>query len=126
DTLMPTADRTFAALLDDLSVRGLLDETLVVWMGEMGRTPRINSDAGRDHWGNCMSVVLAGGGIAGGRVYGASDSQAAVPKDSPVTSADLLTTIYYGLGVDPHPESPDSVGRPIRICNGQVIPQLLG
>jgi uncharacterized protein (DUF1501 family) len=124
--LMPTADRAYAALLDDLSVRGLLDETLVVWMGEMGRTPRINSAAGRDQWVNCMSMALAGGGVAGGRVYGASDSQAAVPRDNPVTAADLATTIYYCLGVDPHIEFPDLQGRPTRICNGQVVAGLFG
>jgi hypothetical protein len=124
--LMPPTDRAFAALLDDLSERGLLEETLVVWMGEMGRTPRINSAAGRDHWGRCMSAVLAGGGIAGGRVHGTSDSQAAAPKDNPITAADLATSIYYALGVDPHIEFPDPVGRPTRICNGAVIPQLFG
>src|SRR5262245_6665746 len=124
--LMPPTDRAYAALLDDLSARGLLEETLVVWMGEMGRTPRINNAAGRDHWFNCMSVVLAGGGVAGGRVYGASDSQAAVPRDSPVHVADLTTTIYSCLGVDPHIEFPDPVGRPTRICNGQVFPGLIG
>jgi hypothetical protein len=124
--LMPPTDRAFATLLDDLSGRGLLEETLVVWMGEMGRTPRVNNQAGRDHWGNCLTVVLAGGGLSGGRVHGASDSQAAIPKDSPIRSADLATTIYYCLGVDPHTEFPDLVGRPTRICNGQVVPQLLG
>jgi hypothetical protein len=124
--LMPPTDRAFAALLNDLSERGLLEDTLVVWMGEMGRTPRINSAAGRDHWGRCMSAVLAGGGIAGARVHGTSDSQAAVPKDNAISAADLATTIYYGLGVDPHTEFPDLVGRPTRICNGQVIPQLFG
>lgn len=125
-TLMPTADRAYAALLSDLSVRGLLEETLVVWMGEMGRTPRINNAAGRDHWVTCMSVVLAGGGIRGGNIFGASDSQGAVPKDSPVNAADLATTIYNCLGVDPHTEFPDLLGRPTRICNGQVVPGLFG
>jgi Uncharacterized protein conserved in bacteria len=90
----------------------------------MGRTPRINNAAGRDHWVNCMSVVLAGGGIRGGNIFGASDSQGAVPRDNPVHAADLATTIYYCLGVDPHTEFPDLLGRPTRICNGQVIPAL--
>jgi uncharacterized protein (DUF1501 family) len=125
-SLMPPTDRTYAALLDDLSERGLLEETLVVWMGEMGRTPRINNAAGRDHWVKCMSVVLAGAGIKGGRVYGTSDSRAAYPKDNPVVYCDLITTIYSCLGVDPHTEFPDLQGRPTRICNGQVIPGLIG
>src|SRR5262249_44381340 len=122
--LMPPTDRAYAALLEDLSVRGLLDETLVIWMGEMGRTPRINNEAGRDHWVKCMSVVLAGGGVAGGRVYGASDSHAAYPKDNHVDYRDLFTSIYSCLGVDPHTELPDPQGRPLRVCNGQVIPGL--
>jgi hypothetical protein len=126
NTLMPPTDRAFAALLDDLEARGLLDETLVVWMGEFGRTPRIDREGGRDHWGPCSSVVLAGGGIPGGRVYGSSDSHAAYPRDHPVGYRDLITTIYYALGVDPHTELPDRVGRPTRICNGQVIRALFG
>jgi uncharacterized protein (DUF1501 family) len=126
NALMPPTDRAFAALLDDLSARGLLEETLVVWMGEFGRTPRIDREGGRDHWGACSSVVLAGAGIGGGRIYGSSDSKAAYPRDNPVGYRDLITSIYYRLGVDPHTELPDRVGRPTRICNGVVIPSLLG
>ena len=77
------ADRGFAALLDDLADRGLLDETLVVWMGDMGRTPKVNTGAGRDHWSFCYSVVLAGGGVRGGQVYGSSDRARGVPLDQP-------------------------------------------
>src|SRR5262249_19782290 len=82
--LMPMMDQCCSALIEDLSVRGLLDETLVVWFGEFGRTPRFNGAAGRDHWGNCFSLALAGGGIKGGTVYGASDKQAAYPIDGKV------------------------------------------
>src|SRR5439155_15455535 len=79
--LMPIADQAFSALIEDLEARGLLDETLVVWFGEFGRTPRFNGNAGRDHWGHCFSLALAGGGVRGGVVYGASDRHAAYPTD---------------------------------------------
>ncbi len=90
-------------------MRGLLDETLVVMLGEFGRTPKINKAAGRDHWGACQSVVLAGGGIRGGQVYGSSDAQAAYPKSNPVSPEDVIATIYHALGISP--ESPDSRSR---------------
>src|SRR4029079_5657545 len=81
ETLLPPTDHVLAALMDDLDNRGMLDETLVVWMGDMGRTPRINGAAGRDHWSFCYSVVLAGGGIRGGQVLGSSDRAAAYPAE---------------------------------------------
>src|SRR5439155_16986581 len=99
--LVPPMETAFAALLDDLSERGLLDSTLVVWMGDFGRTPTINKDAGRDHWPQCYSVVLAGGGIRGGQTIGASDKIGAHPSDHPITPADLHATIFRLLGYDP-------------------------
>jgi hypothetical protein len=126
ERLAPPADRAFAALLDDLSERGLLDETLVVWMGEFGRSPRVNAKGGREHWPHCQSVVLAGGGIVGGQVYGASDRIAAYPADAPVAPADLGATILHGLGVDPGIILRDRAGRPERACEGSPLRALLG
>ena len=121
--LMPPTDRGFAALLEDLSMRGLLDQTLVVWMGEFGRTPNVFPSPGgaRDHWPKCQSVVLAGGGIKGGQVYGSSAKDAGYPRDNPVHTNDLGTTIYHCLGVGADTEVPDQLGRPNRICSGNVV-----
>lgn len=126
DTLLPGTDRAVSALLEDLRLRGLLDETLVVWMGDMGRTPRINPSAGRDHWSFCYSVVLAGGGIRGGQVLGSSDRSAAYPAMNPVGPADIAATIYRCLGIDPAAHVMDQQGRPISICPGKPIEALLG
>jgi hypothetical protein len=115
---LPNLDQTYSALMEDLEVRGLLDETLVVMMGEMGRTPRINKEAGRDHWTFCYSVVLAGAGIKGGSVYGSSDAHAAFIKDNPVHIRDLCATIYECLGIDPEMTVSDPQGRPIPIAHG--------
>ena len=109
--LHPAAGPRLRALLEDLHDRGLLDETLVVAVGEFGRTPKINAAQGRDHWGACQSALLAGGGIRGGQVYGASDAHAAYVKDNPVSPEDLLATIYHALGLsrrrgDPRPRQP--------------------
>ena len=104
--LAPTADQAFAALVDDLAARGLLDETLVVCMAEFGRTPKFNGRAGRDHWGPVFSVALAGGGIRGGMVYGASDAQGAYPKDGRVLPQDLHATIYHLLGIPKRRRNP--------------------
>jgi hypothetical protein len=131
--LMPPADLAFSTLLDDLASRGLLDETLVVWTGEFGRTPKIgqvNSDAGagkdgRDHWPNCFTSVLAGGGVRGGIVYGASDRHAAYPAANPVPPVDLMATIYHCLGIGPEQTLPDSQGRPLAVCPGSPILELL-
>lgn len=133
ERLMPPADRAFSTLLDDLRERNLLDETLIVWTGEFGRTPRIgqrNSDAGagadgRDHWPNCFTTVLAGGGIKGGQVYGASDKHAAYPSVNPVKPVDLVATIYRLLGVPDGLEIHDNVGRPFVICPGHPIDELI-
>jgi len=124
--LAPPADRAFAALLDDLAQRGLLDDTLVVWMGEFGRSPRINKEAGRDHWPHVSSVILAGAGITGGRVLGASDRISAYPADTPVTPADLSATMLHLLGVPLDVEMRDRLNRPFTVSTGQPIPALLG
>ena len=118
---IPPLDQGLSALLEDLSVRGLLDETLVVAVGEFGRTPRINNTGGRDHWGRCQSAFLAGGGIRGGQVYGASDPIAAYPRDNPVSPEDLLATIYHSLGVPAAAEIHDRENRPQRMCDGRPV-----
>jgi hypothetical protein len=115
---LPNFDWTYSALLEDLSLRGLLDETLVVVMGEMGRTPKINGNGGRDHWTFCYSVLLAGAGVRGGSVYGASDAHAAYVKDKPVRIRDLCATIYHCLGIDPETMVRDHGGRPIPVAHG--------
>lgn len=121
DFLMPMMDQAYSALIEDLSLRGLLDETLVVWLGEFGRTPKINANAGRDHWGNVFSIALAGGGIRGGVVHGASDRDAAYPIDGRLEPHDLLATIYHAMGYNPSTEIHDSLGRPFPISRGNVI-----
>ncbi|HSQ54450.1 MAG TPA: DUF1501 domain-containing protein, partial [Gemmata sp.] len=115
---LPHFDQTFTALLEDLERDGALDETLVVVMSEMGRTPKINGAAGRDHWTFCYSVVFAGAGIKGGTIYGASDAQAAYVKDNPVSTPDICATIYRCLGIDPDLMVPDRTNRPVSINLG--------
>ena len=116
--LIPTFDQAFAALLADLSERNLLDDTLVIAMGEFGRTPKLNSRGGRDHWPRVFSVVLAGGGIQGGQVFGSSDRTGESPRDNPVTPNDLARTIYSLLGVDPNIELRTNDGRPVLVNQG--------
>ena len=123
---LPGLDLTYTALLEDLDQRGLLDETLVVVMSEMGRTPKINGNGGRDHWTHCYSALFAGAGIRGGTVHGASDAQAAYVKDLPVSTADICATIYHCLGIDPEMMLPDRAGRPHAISHGgQVIREIV-
>ncbi len=123
---MPPLDVALAVLLDDLSQRGMLDETLVIVSSEFGRTPKINTDAGRDHWPKVFSVMLAGGGIQGGMVYGSSDATAAEPEENPVTPEDLATTMYHLLGIVADKELMAPGDRPIEIVDGgQVIKPLL-
>jgi hypothetical protein len=122
--LLPLLDQGLSALLDDLSVRGLLDSTLVVCMGEFGRTPKINGAAGRDHWGACASVALAGGGVRGGQVVGASDRIGAYPRELPVDPADVQATIYHCFGLQPETEMRDQLGRPMPVSVGKVIRQV--
>jgi hypothetical protein len=123
---IPPLDRAYSALLEDLSERGLLDETLVMVTGEFGRTPRLNPHQGREHWGPCYTALLAGGGIRGGQVYGASDRIGAYPRDNPVAPEDLLATIYTALGLSPESEIRDRENRPYRICDGKPIGTLFG
>jgi hypothetical protein len=121
ERLLPPADRAVACLIDDLASRGLLDETLVICMGEFGRSPRINRMAGRDHWAPIQSVLLAGAGLPGGCTYGASDKRGAFPADRPVSPADLVATVLHLLGVPAELEVRDRTGRPLRACEGKPI-----
>jgi len=124
--LIPHADLAFSALVTDLELRGLLDSTLVVMMGEMGRTPRINNEAGRDHWSMAQSVVFAGGGIKPGRVIGATDAQAAAPISNPIGVEDILKTLLTQLGIDTEKVYYTPLGRPIPTVNGgKIIEQLV-
>jgi len=129
--LLPPTDRGLAALLEDLAERGLLKRTLVVLMTEFGRAPQIgrtfqNSGgvAGRDHWSTCFSLVLAGGGISGGKVCGASDAKGAYPAERPLTPADVAATIYQALGIDPHATLRDAEGRTHVLCEGKPVGEL--
>jgi hypothetical protein len=123
--LLPQLDASLSSLLDDLADRGLLDETLVLCMGEFGRSPRVNGAAGRDHWPRCYSLLLAGGGVRGGLIYGQSDRIGSDPADNPVTPHDLLATFYNLLGIAPELELPDQLGRPVRLAGpGRVIQEL--
>jgi uncharacterized protein (DUF1501 family) len=124
--LVPPMEQGFAALLEDLDARGLLESTLVVWMGDFGRTPLINKDAGRDHWPPCYSMLLAGGGIRGGQVIGESDRTGAYPKSNPIAPADIHATVFTALGYDPHRITYQSAeGRPFPLSDGQAIRTLL-
>ena len=123
--LLPMLDEGLSALLDDLDQRGLLEQTLVAVWGEFGRTPKINKDAGRDHWGLCQSVVLAGGGIQGGRVYGSSDKIGAYPATDPVDPVDVHATLYHCMGLDPSQVVFDQFQRPYALSTGRVIAGLL-
>ena len=116
--LIPYADRAFSALVTDLEQRGLLDETLVVMMGEMGRTPRINAQAGRDHWSMAQTIIFAGGGTKPGQVIGATDKHAAAPTGNPVGVNDLLRTISVLMGIDPDRTYLGPLGRPVPIVDG--------
>lgn len=122
---LPSLDLTYSALLSDLEERGLLNETLVVLMSDMGRTPQVNANSGRDHWTYCYSVVFAGAGIRGGTIHGASDGQAAYVKDRPVSTSDICATIYHLLGIDPDMKVYDN-DRPVSIAHGgQPIREIL-
>jgi hypothetical protein len=122
---LPRWDQAYTALIQDLEERGLLDTTLVLAWGEFGRTPRVNNDAGRDHYPNVFSAALAGGPIQGGRVVGSSDSKGAFPKDNPKTPQDVLATVYRHLGIDTHKSYLNNAGRPIAVLpSGQPILEL--
>jgi hypothetical protein len=122
--LLLPSDQAFSALIEDLEARGLLDSTLVVAMGEFGRTPKINKAGGRDHWPDCYTVVLAGGGIRGGVVHGASDRIGAYPARDPVTPADLAATLFWRFGIDPQTDLRDQTGRPFHLTEGRPLLQL--
>src|SRR5207248_1282280 len=113
-SLCPTLDRSLSALLDDLRDRGMLARTLVVAMGEFGRTPKVNERAGRDHWPDIFQALLAGGGIRGGQAVGATDREGVAVADRPVTPQDLLATVYHALGIDPTGDLVAPGGRPVR------------
>jgi hypothetical protein len=119
--LLPPFDRGLTALLDDLHERGLLDQTLVLWCGEFGRTPKINGSAGRDHWGFCQSALLAGAGVRGGQVYGSSDASAAYAAELPVSPDDLAATVFHALGIPPDQQMRDAQGRPLPLCTGRPV-----
>jgi uncharacterized protein (DUF1501 family) len=118
---LPITDQTLPTLLEELDQRGLLDTTLVLWMGEFGRTPKINEKASRDHWPDCYTVLLAGGGVKRGFVYGESDKSASYPTKDPVRPEDLAATIYYLLGIDPHAEVYAPGNRPVLISEGNPV-----
>jgi arylsulfatase A-like enzyme len=118
DENLPILDMAYPALVQDLDERGLLDSTLVVVMGEMGRSPRINAKAGRDHWPQCGFSLLTGGGVRSGMVFGATDKHAAYPSRDPVSPGDVVATIYHLLGIDPQLTIPDLGGRPVAIAHG--------
>jgi hypothetical protein len=123
---LPPLDLAYSALLEDLAQRGMLDETLVLMLGEFGRTPKINPQQGRDHWGPCQSVVVAGGGVRGGQVIGASDANAAYPARDPVRPEDLIATTYHALGLPPETHIYDEQRRPHVLSAGQVVHSLFG
>ena len=131
DRLLPSTDQTVPTLIHDLEARGLLDETLVVWMGEFGRTPRVganpsNDRTGRDHWPNCYTVLMAGGGITPGAIHGSSDRIGGLPATDPVRPDDIAATLYWALGIDPNTEVFDTLGRPLPIAAGTPITRLFG
>src|SRR5262249_47072825 len=122
-SVLPVLDNAVGSLVDDLDVRGMLDKTIVLVMGEFGRTPRMNTGGvpgadpipGRDHWGEVMSVLVAGGGFAKGKVIGASNARGELPKDNPVKPQDLLVTLYRAMGIDPETAFINRAGRPVTI-----------
>ncbi len=124
ETLCPMFDLAYTALLDDLKQRGMLDTTLVLAMGEFGRTPHLNPRGGRDHWPGVWSVLFAGAGVRGGQVVGASDKIGGEPKDRPATPAEVAASVYYGLGVDLNARLPGPENRPMPITEAAPIEEL--
>jgi hypothetical protein len=122
--LIPPADQALSALIEDLEARGLLHTTLVLALGEFGRTPRVNGGGGRDHWPDCYTALLAGGGVIGGAAFGSSDRIGAYPATDPVTPADLAATVFWRFGIDPSTEVHDQTGRPFRLSEGEPVRQL--
>jgi uncharacterized protein (DUF1501 family) len=125
--LIPALDMALSALVHDLEDRGLLESTMIVVMGEFGRTPKLNTANGRDHWPRVFSVLMAGGGVRGGQVVGTSDSVGEGPKDRPVTPSDLARTMYTLFGIDPKTEMHTVDGRPVQVnADGKVIAEIVG
>jgi hypothetical protein len=124
DTLCPMFDRAYTTLLDDLTQRGMLETTLVVAMGEFGRTPHLNPRGGRDHWPGCWSVLFAGAGVRGGQVVGSSDATGSEPKDRPVSPAEVAATVYHALGIDPATCLPGPDGRPLPLADAAPVGEL--
>ena len=129
--LLPITDKAVPTLIEDLESRGLLDETLIVWMGEFGRSPKIGLSAsattpGRDHWPKCYTVLMAGGGIRGGAIHGSSDRMGAYPATDPTRPDDVAATIFWALGIDPATEVVDTLGRPLPIASGSPITRIFG
>jgi len=127
--LCPPTDLAVPTFINDLASRGLLDETLVVWMGEFGRSPKVTNTAqfgpdGRDHWPKCYTVLMAGAGITPGAIYGSSDRIGAYPASDPVTPDDIAATMFWALGIDPAAEVRDTLGRPLPIASGQPLTRL--
>ena len=122
EKLSGVLDAGWSTLMNDLRARGLLDSTMIVWMGEFGRTPKINETAGRDHFPNAWSTVLAGGGISGGQAIGNTGADGEEVKDRPVAVPDLLATVMKGLGIDPRPRTSSDIGRPIRLADPTARP----
>jgi len=129
--LLPITDLAVPTLIEDLQARGLLEETLVVWMGEFGRSPKVQTTAkfgadGRDHWPNCYTVLFAGGGIIPGAIHGSSDRLGAYPATDPVSPDDIAATMFWALGIDPATEVTDDLGRPLPIAAGKPITRIFG
>jgi uncharacterized protein (DUF1501 family) len=124
--LLPRLDQTLSALVEDLHERGMLDSTIVYCAGEFGRTPKINKNAGRDHWARSMAVVLAGGGFQRGYAHGSTDAQGMAPVSEPCTPDDISATIFHSLGLDPHQELTTATGRPVQLFReGHILGKLL-
>ena len=121
DYHLPLVEQTLPTLINDLKERGLFDSTLIVWMGEFGRTPKINDNISRDHWPQCYTALLAGGGAKRGFVYGTSDKQAAYPDKDPVLLDDLTATVFALMGLDPETEVRDKLNRPLPISAGKIV-----
>ncbi len=129
--LLPITDMAVPTLIEDLSSRGLLDETLIVWMGEFGRTPRVTDTKqfgpnGRDHWPNCYTALMAGGGVRPGAIYGSSDRIGAYPATDPVSPDDIAATMFWALGIDPSAEFHDALNRPLPIAAGKPLTAIFG
>ncbi len=125
--LLPNLDTTLAALIKDLDDRGMLDSTIVMCAGEFGRTPKVNKNAGRDHWARSMACIVAGGGLKRGYAHGTTDASGMAPATDPVSPDDVASTIFNQLGIDPHLELQTPTGRPVQLFReGKVIEKLIG